>query len=105
MGDDEPITKPDVSMREMKTCQICHTRLQLEVFCAFKGGEAGSFIQRRVCDRAPKGRTQSVCRDDGVQSRQGSGGGEEGANGSDPGSNVLVSKMRSSHFVVGVPIE
>jgi len=103
MGDDESTVKPEVSTRNEKF--ECHTTLQLEAFCAFEGGEAGSFVQCRVCERAPKGCTQRVCRDDGVQSRQGCSRGEEATDSSDTSSNVLVSEVRSSHFVVGVSIE
>jgi hypothetical protein len=44
-------------------------------------------------------------RDDGVQGRQMRRRRKEGTDSSDSGSYVLVSKVCSLHFVVGVPIE
>lgn len=82
-----------------------HTLVQLEELRAFQGGEAGPLIQGCVCDRASEGRTQRMCRDDGVQSRQRSSRWKEGADSSDPGSYVLVSEVCGSHLVVRVPIE
>lgn len=94
---------------KVSTRHICQddrfTSVQFEELCAFQGGETGSLIQGCVCDRATESRTQRMCRDDSVQSRQRGSRWKEGADSSDPGSYVLVSEVRSSHLVVGVPIK
>lgn len=88
-----------VSNPNQRTSMSAHVPPESGLQLPRASAASGSFVQCRVCERA------RVCRGDGVQGRQGCTRGEEAANSSDTSSNVLVSEARSSHFVVGVPIE